>query len=192
VLAVTVTVIVVDELSPGLGLPTLTAYVPAVASVPVAVSCVDDTYVVASAAPAHSTAAPFTKLLPFTVSVNDPAVKLEGETLAIVGVGFSSVTALDPEALASACEIAVTVIVLGFGTAAGAVYTPEELIVPADEFPPATPFTDHVTPWFVDPVTAAANVCVAPARTFAVVGLTDTLTVAGGVLVCVPVLPHPS
>src|ERR1700761_9023126 len=41
--AVTVTLIVAVVLSPGFGLFTLTAYVPAVASVPVAVSCVDET-----------------------------------------------------------------------------------------------------------------------------------------------------
>ena len=80
-----------------------------------------ETNVVASAAPPHNTVAPVTKLLPFTVTVNDPAANVDGETLAIEGVGFSSVTALDPVALALACETAVTEIVLGFGTAAGAV-----------------------------------------------------------------------
>jgi hypothetical protein len=121
VLAVTVTLIVDDALSPGFGLLTLTAYVPAVASFPVADNCVAEVYVVVSAAPAHITVAPCTKLLPFTVSVNDPAVNVDGDTLAIDGVGFSSVTALDPVALVSTCEAAVTVIVLGFGNAAGAV-----------------------------------------------------------------------
>jgi len=119
--AVTVTLIVDDALSPGFGLLTLTAYVPAVASVPVALSCVPDTKVVASAAPPHSTVAPFTKLPPFTVTVNDPVANVDGDTLAIDGVGFSRVTALDPEAAAEASEVAVTVIVLGFGTVAGAV-----------------------------------------------------------------------
>jgi hypothetical protein len=121
VLAVTVTSIVDDALWPGFGLLTLTAYVPAVASVPVALNCVPDAKVVASCAPPHSTVAPFTKLLPFTVNVNDPAVNVGGDTLAIDGTGFSRVTALEPAALALACDVAVTVIVLGFGTVAGAV-----------------------------------------------------------------------
>src|SRR5580698_5803204 len=43
--AFTVTLIVAVVLSPVFGLFTLTAYVPAVASVPVAVSCVDETNV---------------------------------------------------------------------------------------------------------------------------------------------------
>ena len=119
--AVTVTLIVEVVLSPGLGLKTLTAYVPAVDSIPVAESCVDETNAVASCESPHSTVAPRTKLLPVTVSVNDPAVNVAGETLASDGVGFSNVTALEPLAFELACEVAVTVIVLGFGSVAGAV-----------------------------------------------------------------------
>jgi hypothetical protein len=45
----------------------------------------------------------------------------------------------------SAALVAETVTVPGFGTEVGAVYSPEELIVPKDEFPPDVPFTAHVT-----------------------------------------------
>jgi hypothetical protein len=46
-------------------------------------------------------------------------------------------------------------------------------------FPPATPFTAHVTPVFVDPVTVAVNCCVFPSDTLADVG--DTRTAMVGV-----------
>ena len=60
---------------------------------------------------------------------------------------------------------------------------PDELIVPVAALPPATPFTCHVTAVFDDPVTVALNDCVAPARTFALAGETETVTLdpEGGV-----------
>ena len=45
--------------------------------------------------------------------------------------------------------------------------------------PPATPFTDQLTLVLVDPVTVAPNGCVAETCTEALVGETDTDTVAG-------------
>jgi len=47
--------------------------------------------------------------------------------------------------------------------------------VPVVAFPPPTEFTDHVTLLFVLPVTAAAKLAFAPARTVAVAGVTVTL-----------------
>lgn len=40
---------------------------------------------------------------------------------------------------------------------AGAVYKPEELIVPTVEFPPLTVSTDHVTAVLLEPVMVAEN-----------------------------------
>ena len=48
--------------------------------------------------------------------------------------------------------------------------------MPVGVLPPATPFTCHVTVVFDDPVTVALKDFVAPARTFALVGATATVT----------------
>jgi hypothetical protein len=96
--------------------------------------------------------------------------------LASTGAGFSKVTPLLPVALASAELTARTVIVFGLGSVFGAVYMPDELIVPAAALPPVTPFTCQVTEVFVVPKIWALNDCVAPARTFAVVGETVSVT----------------
>jgi predicted anti-sigma-YlaC factor YlaD len=56
-----------------------------------------------------------------------------------------TVTVAEADLLVSACEMAVTVTVAGFGTAVGAVYRPAVEIVPTVLLPPATPFTCHVT-----------------------------------------------
>lgn len=45
----------------------------------------------------------------------------------------------------SACEIAMIVTVVGFGTLKGAMYRPVVEIMPMVEFPPGVPFTCHVT-----------------------------------------------
>lgn len=95
------------------------------------------------------------------------------------GAGLSNVTPLLPDALASAALKACTVTVPELGTLPGAVYRPEELIVPAEVLPPVTPFTCQVTEVFDDPLTVALNACVAPARTLAVLGETDIETPDG-------------
>jgi len=64
-------------------------------------------------------------------------------------------TLADEDFVASACDTAVTEIVAGLGTCAGAVSTPAAEIVPSEEFPPSIPLTSHVTSVFVDPVTLA-------------------------------------
>jgi hypothetical protein len=104
--------------------------------------------------------------------------------LVSTGTGFCNVTALLPVAVASAELTARTVTVLELGTIAGAVYTPDELIVPVAALPSATPFTCQVTAVFDDPATVALNDFVAPARTFALAGETVTVTLdpEGGVL----------
>jgi hypothetical protein len=122
--------------------------------------------------------------LPFNVSEKAPGAIVVGLTDVSTGTGFSSVTAPFPDLVASAALVAVTVIVLGVGKLAGAVYKPVASIVPVAAFPPAAAFTDHVTLVFAFPVTAAVNACVAPARTIAVAGATVTTTpiFSGGVV----------
>lgn len=148
-----------------------------------AVSSVDDTNVVVSGAPARRTCAPLTYPLPFTVIAKAPAGTDVGAMLASTGAGFCKVTALLPVAEASAELTAPTVTVLELGRVIGAVYNPDELIVPVVAFPPVAPFTCQVTEVFDDPATVALNGCVAPARTLALDGetLTVTLEPEGGV-----------
>jgi hypothetical protein len=124
-----------------------------------------------------------------------------GLTDVSTGAGFSTIKALLPVFVVSAALVAVTVIVFGLGKFTGAVYNPVESIVPVVAFPPATAFTDHVTLAFAFPATAAANACVAPARTDAEAGVTVTSTPAfsggvvgdvGEVLLVVPTQPPTS
>jgi hypothetical protein len=51
---------------------------------------------------------------------------------------------------------------------------PAALIVPTEEFPPATPSTDHVTAVFVNPCTVAVNWSVAEVLTVLLASATDT------------------
>jgi len=158
--------------------------VPADASLPAAMSWVDDTKVVASGAPARRTWAPLAYPLPFTVIANAPAGTDVGAMPVSTGTGFCNVTALLPVAEASAELTARTVTVLEVGTVAGAVYMPDALIVPVAVLPPVTPFTCHVTAVFDEPATAALKDFVAPARTFALAGETVTVTLdpEGGIV----------
>jgi hypothetical protein len=57
-------------------------------AVPVAVSLLAETNVVVRGVPSNSTMAPFTKPLPFSVSVNDPSGIVDGFADASVGNGF--------------------------------------------------------------------------------------------------------
>lgn len=82
--------------------------------------------------------------------------------LTFTGVGVTltvmlscSVTAADPDAEGSAALVAETVTLAGDGKIMGAVYRPEDEIVPMVEFPFAIPFTLHDTVWFDVPVTVA-------------------------------------
>lgn len=76
--------------------------------------------------------------------------------------------------------MAVTVTLDGDGKDCGAVYRPEEEIVPAMEFPPTTPLTLQFTALELVPVTVAVNCCVWPSGTDAVAGCTVTVTFGGG------------
>jgi hypothetical protein len=166
-----------DVALPGLGFITAMENVPADASLPVAVSCVDDTKFVASGEPARSTCAPLTNPLPFTVIAKAPAGTDAGAMPVSTGTGFCNVTVLLPDALAPAELTAATVMMLEAGTVFGAVYAPDEPIVPVAALPPATPFTFQVTEVFDDPVTVTLKDCVAPARTFALAGETATVMI---------------
>jgi hypothetical protein len=69
-------------------------------------------------------------------------------------VGVATVTNVDPGDVAAA-DVAVTVTVAGFGTTAGAVYSPVPSTVPLV----LPPMTAQVTLWLVEPFTVAANCC---------------------------------
>ena len=95
---------------------------------------------------------------PVTVAVNPCAAFVA--TLALVGeipttMSSCSITLLDPLSLGDATLTAVTVTVTGDGSTFGAVYAPPAVIVPTLEFPPACPFTCHVTAVFDVPITVA-------------------------------------
>ncbi len=138
------------------------------------------TKVVVRATPARATCAPLTKLLPMTVRVKLPPFTVDGEMLLKIGTGFSRVTTALALAVGSAALVAATVTVFGAGNVWGAKYIPPELIVPVEEFPLATPFTDQVTAVLLVPVTDTVNCCEAPARTLALVGATVTRTPGAG------------
>src|ERR1017187_5683409 len=78
------------------------------------------------------------------------------------------VTVAVPDFVVSAMLVAVTVTVGLDGIAAGAEYTPVEVMVPAA--------ADHVTMLLLAPVTVAVNVAVAESVTVAVLALTVTAT----------------
>ena len=89
-------------------------------------------------------------------------------TLALVGLtvtetgGGRIVTVADALLVESAELTAVTVTVLGVGTDAGVVKSPDVEIVPVEGAPPTTAFTSQVTTVFMVPDTVAANCEVAP------------------------------
>ena len=56
------------------------------------------------------------------------------------------------------------------------------MIVPTVAFPPATPFTRQVTPWFTEPVTVAKNCCAVATCNATVAGATETETLTGAVI----------
>ena len=83
------------------------------------------------------------------------------------------------------------------GSAAGAVYSPVELMIPTDAFPPALPFTAQFTLVVVVPVTVAVNCCCSPRNTDAVAGETETVTEGAGggeppEEADPPAVPHPA
>src|SRR5207248_2682594 len=88
---------------------------------------------------------------------------LVGEIETVTGGGVAVMLTLALALLlVSATLCALTVTVEGDGTAVGAVYRPAEETLPTVGFPPAVPFTSHVTAVLVVPVTVALNCCVNP------------------------------
>jgi hypothetical protein len=69
-------------------------------------------------------------------------------------------TTADADFAGSDWLVAVTVTVAGLGTEEGAVKRPAAETVPEALFPPAMPFTAHVTAVLLAPVTNAANMAV--------------------------------
>jgi hypothetical protein len=80
------------------------------------------------------------------------------------------VTAAPAILVGSAAAVALTVTFEGFGTAVGARYSPDELIVPTVALPPVMPLTFQITEWFELFWTVAVNCLVRLMRTLAVVG----------------------
>jgi hypothetical protein len=136
---------------PGAGVVTATARLPALPNCPAgttAVNCVALPEVVASAVLPNSTTDCGVKPVPVTVSVVSPlpALTVDGEMELTTGDGFMMVTAAVAERVGSAKLAACTVTTLGTGGTNGAVYNPVSSTAPRVQFPPATPFTDHVAP----------------------------------------------
>ena len=93
-----------------------------------------------------------------TVAVNPCAAPVA--TLALLGaiattMSSFSVTSAEPLAPCEAALTAVTFTIAGEGITAGAMYIPLGEIIPTCAFPPACPFTSHVTPLSDVPVTSA-------------------------------------
>src|SRR5271166_939666 len=80
------------------------------------------------------------------------------------------VTVAEAVLLGSACDVAVTEIVAGVGTAGGAVYSPLASTVPHAAPTQPVPDTLQLTAVLVGPVTVAVNCLVSPAKTRALVG----------------------
>ena len=94
------------------------------------------------------------------------------------GAGLMVTGAL-PVAEVCATLCAVTFTLPPEGTAAGAVYRPVKEMVPTVGFPPAAPFTCHVTELFVVPNTVALNCSCWPTCRLALGGDMDT-EIGGG------------
>jgi hypothetical protein len=114
--------------------------------------------------------------VPVTVAVN--CCVFDNPTEALVGDMVTEMEAIRftvawPYFVVSAALVAVTV-TLGPGADEGAAYNPVLEIVPTVEFPPAVPFTLHVTAVLALPFTVAVNCWVCDSSTAAVAG--DTVT----------------
>src|ERR1700730_2381796 len=152
-------------LAPGSGLCTVIVCVPACAlvAVPVAGSCVDETYVVVRAmVPIYATA-PCAKCNPLSVIVNGAWGRLNGVTLVNCGTGLFNVALAFPSFLVSDVSTALMVMELGVGGNSGAVYIPLASMVPKAAFPPAIPLIDQFTAGLdPSPVFAANSCCAIP------------------------------
>ena len=68
-------------------------------------------------------------------------------------------TVAEADLVASACEVAVTVTIAGFGATAGATYSPAGAMLPQERPEQPNPVTLQVTAVLVLPVTVAENCC---------------------------------
>lgn len=123
---------------------------------------------------------------PLTLAVKDwvcPASKMTtcGDKRMLIGLTIRTCASADSAGFAT--EVAAIMKMAGVGTRAGAVYKPEAVIVPKAWFPPATPFTLHVTAVFDPPVTVAVNCAVREVVTVVSEGLTLTVIVGGATVV---------
>jgi len=84
-------------------------------------------------------------------------VAVLGLTVTTTAAGAVTVTTAAPVFVVSACEVAITVTVPPVGTFAGAVYKPDELMVPMLAALAEVLLTCHVTVVFVVPETVAVN-----------------------------------
>jgi hypothetical protein len=117
---------------------------------------VEDTKVVASAAPSNETTDPAMNPTPVTVSVKLPVASGEGLTDEMLGSGRMVTRAL-PVDVGEVVLAARTVTVWGPDTDDGAKYRPPVSITPTMASPPAMPLTLQLTV-FGAPLTVAANV----------------------------------
>jgi hypothetical protein len=170
----------VDSELPGSGFCTTTENAPEEEAVPVAVSCVEETNVVEMGALERRTCAPETKLLPVMVREKLPRLVEAGEIPVRTGVGFISVTELVEDLEVSAELVTLMVTVLGDGREVGAVYLPEESMVPMAEEPLGVSLTDQVTAALEVPETVAEKKVELPTRTLTVEGETATVIEAAG------------
>jgi hypothetical protein len=121
---------------PGVGFDTFTCTLPAVATsaaVMAAVTFVLLTNVVVRLLPPHSTTAPFTKLLPLTVSVKAPlpAITLVGDSDVAAGTGLPMVNVMALEVPPSgAGVITVTLAVPGVAMSAAVIPAVSEVALP--------------------------------------------------------------
>ena len=97
--------------------------------------------------------------------------------------GRMIVTAAVADFVLSAFDVAVTDTCAGLGMVLGAVYSPEELIVPHALPLQPEPVTLHATPVLLAPVTVAENWRLFPRTTWAVAG--EMLTATAGTMVTV-------
>ncbi len=123
--------------------------------------------------------------MPAPVTIALKFADAPGATFAELGATLTtmplwSCTLAEPLADSATWLVAVTVTVDGEGKVCGAVYRPEEEIVPLTKFPPVMPLTLQFTALELAPVTVAVNCCVCPSGTEAVAGCTVTVTFGGG------------
>src|SRR5712692_1488098 len=119
-------------------------------------------------------------------------VVAEGDRLTWIVAGDCEITtSAEPDFVGSCWLVAAIVTVLGTGTAPGEVYSPEPPIVPTVEFPPTMPLTDQVTPELVALESTAANFCVDPMNSEAMLGVTVTESCGGGTVITPPPPPPP-